>query len=471
MINKALNFILAVFFLCTHVCYGRNYYVDFHGGCDSNNGKRPSEAWKTLEKINSTFLEPGDKVYFSRSAVWTGQLEIRNSGTWSRPIVISSYGKGKTRPTIAGNGEKDYALLIENASYVKIRGLEITNWGKDPSPGRRGILLRARDCGDVRHVHISDMSIHDVNGSLKKSKGGGSGIMVSCSGESVPSRFIDLKIEGCHIYNCMRNGINFNGNSSRRQWNPSLRVVIRGNLLENIPGDGIVPIGCDGALIEKNVLRDAPDIMDKNEAAAGIWPWSSDNTVIRYNEVSGQKAKWDGQGFDADYNCLNTVFRYNYSHDNYGGFFLVCNDGKSLGKSWNIGTENVLIEKNVSINDGIRPYETRSGWLSPTFHISGPVNRIVIRDNLVIMPSKKADDAFVTFNDWGDSWPKDVRICSNNIILSDTLKVNIGGMTEDSISDNHVRTCISDQEMDSAAKESTLLKKILNRVKHTKSIR
>jgi hypothetical protein len=41
----------------------------------------------------------------------------------------------------------------------------------------------------------------------------------------------------------------------RDKWNPSLNVVIRGNLLEDGGGDGIVPIGCDGALVERNTLR------------------------------------------------------------------------------------------------------------------------------------------------------------------------------------------------------------------------
>ena len=36
--------------------------------------------------------------------------------------------------------------------------------------------------------------------------------------------------------------------------------MIRGNLIEEVPGDGIVPIGCDSTLIEYNVMRDCPDM-------------------------------------------------------------------------------------------------------------------------------------------------------------------------------------------------------------------
>ena len=73
-------------------------------------------------------------------------------------------------------------------------------------------------------------------------------------------------------------------------------------------------------------MRDCPDVLPMTEAAAGIWPWSCDNTTIQFNEVYGHKAPWDAQGFDADYNCNNTIIQYNYSHDNYGGLVLVCNN-------------------------------------------------------------------------------------------------------------------------------------------------
>ena len=60
--------------------------------------------------------------------------------------------------------------------------------------------------------------------------------------------------------------------------------------MKKVPGDGIVPIGCDSTLIEYNLMCDSPDILPITEAAAGIWPWSCDNTIIQYNEVWGHKA-------------------------------------------------------------------------------------------------------------------------------------------------------------------------------------
>lgn len=44
-------------------------------------------------------------------------------------------------------------------------------------------------------------------------------------------------------------------------------------------------------MIEYNVMRDCPDMLPDTEAAAGIWPWSCDNTLVQFNEVSGHKAR------------------------------------------------------------------------------------------------------------------------------------------------------------------------------------
>ena len=251
-----------------------------------------------------------------------------------------------------------------------------------------------------------------------KKDGGGSAIFWKNSGKKVPIRFVDLIIQNSYMYNCSRNGINSKGNTNRNKWFPSKGVIIRNNVLENIPGDGIVPIGCDGAIIENNILRHFPDILSHEEAAAGIWPWSSDNTLIQYNEVSGHKAKWDGQGFDSDYNCVGTIIQFNYSHDNYGGFLLICNNGFSYKSSGNIGTKNTIIRHNISINDGIRPYPTkRKGDFSPIFHITGPTENTYIHNNIIILTEQTLDNSIVKMDNWGNLWPINT-LFENNIFYT-----------------------------------------------------
>ena len=164
--------------------------------------------------------------------------------------------------------------------------------------------------------------MHDVNGDLRKSHEGCGIYFESLGGKE--SRFDDLRIENCHVARTDRNGICQRRSEGAAR---SLGVVIRGNLLEDIGGDGIKPWGSDGALVEHNVLRGGR--MRCQDAAAGIWPWDCDDTVIQFNEVSGMHGIVDGQGFDSDFLCRRSIFQYNYSHDNDGGFMLICTPGDS----------------------------------------------------------------------------------------------------------------------------------------------
>jgi hypothetical protein len=428
------------FFLLLISCTNQSvYYVDAENGNDANSGHSQQKAWASLEKVNNTVFLPGDQVLFRAGAVWEGQLELKGSGIAETPIKINRYGKGKN-PAIHGEGEKLYTVLLENVEYWEVRNLEITNMGKERESRRRGVMMRAVDFGECHHIIMDSLEIHHVNGSLVKSKGGGSAIYWQNRGDSVKTRFVDLQITNCHLHHCGRNGINSSGYTNRKIWYPSLGVLIRNNLLEQIPGDGIVPIGTDGALIEYNVMRDCPDILSRQEAAAGIWPWSADNTNIQFNEVSGHKAKWDGQGFDSDWNCQNTVIQYNYSHDNYGGFLLVCNNGSNVHTNRNIGTMNTVVRYNVSINDGIRPYETRRrSWFSPAMHISGPVESTKIYNNIFIVPEKpspEVDWTMVEMDNWGGPWPVNTWFANNIFYVERKSRFHFNGDVNTQFSHN-----------------------------------
>ncbi len=398
------------------------YYIDSQNGEDTNSGHSSKSAWASLDKVNETQFKAGDKIYFKAGCEWNGQLEVKGSGSKEAPIQINKYGIGKN-PVINGRGEKLYTLLLHNVEYWEVRNLEITNTGDERIVKRRGVTVSAENFGDCHHIILDSLEIHHVNGSFAKFEGEGSAIFWHNRGDSVKTRFIDLQITNCYLHHCERNGINSWGNVKRDSWYPSLDVVIRNNLLEQIPGDGIVPIGTDGALVEYNVMRDCPDILPDREAAAGIWPWSADNTVIQYNEVSGHKAKQDGQGFDSDWNCQNTIIQYNYSHDNYGGFLLVCNAGNSIHTNGNIGTTNTIVRYNLSINDGSRPYALPKNWTACTMNILGPVENTQIYNNVFIIPANPVTDGpltIVDMNTWGGPWPINTLFANNIFYVEET---------------------------------------------------
>ncbi len=389
----------------------RTYYVDSESGDDGNDGRSQAKAWKSLERVNATRFAVRDKILFKRGSRFSGQLSPKGSGKKRAPIIIDAYGEG-ARPVIAAEGRYPEALLLKNQEYWEVNHLELTNQGERRERLRYGVHLVAWDYGTVHHIHLKDLFVHDVNGSLiKEDPGEGHGIYWENGGKKVRSRFDGLLIEGCHLLRTDRNGIcGYSEHSSRTKWFPSLSVVIRKNLLEDIGGDGIKPWGCDGALVEYNRVHRAgqrcPDY------AAGIWPWSCDRTLIQFNEVSEFKGTKDGQGFDSDSNSRDTVFQYNYSHDNEGGFMLICDDGnwRAPESAGNVGT---IIRYNISQNDRER-----------TFHISGPIKNVKIYNNAFYVRKGLDIDVFL-FTGW-HGWSDGVDVYNNIFYLQGTGRYSHG---------------------------------------------
>jgi hypothetical protein len=359
-----------------------SYYVDSVTGSDQNPGTSADAPWKTLDKVNQRTFGAGDVILFKSGSKWTGQLCPKGSGTEERPIVVDKYG-GEAKPIIDGAGGAEATVLLRNQEFWEINNLEITNAGRGRHL-RRGVHLDADNYGDVHHVYLRFLTIHDVNGTDKVKVNGG--INYTSEGSSKPSRFVDLRIEYNRIYHVDRSGIF--GESYhwvRSRWYPSLGVVIRGNSLDDIGGDGIVVVATDGALVENNVVSRA------NQRSlgynVGIWPWSADNTVVQYNEVYGTRGQRDGEGFDSDWNSRNTLIQYNFSHDNEGGFLLICNEG-NMDAGLSAGNHGTIVRYNISQNDHHRG-----------INIAGPVSDSMIYNNTIFVGKNEKVD-LVLHSNW-----------------------------------------------------------------------
>jgi len=399
---------------------GKTYYFDSGKGDDRNSGLSESRPKKSLPVIEPGKFGAGDRILLKRGSVFQGHLKVTASGSAMYPLIISSYGEGE-KARIEGLDSSMAAIYVYNAAYVQLKDLEVVNQGRERLARRSGVRLEIENFGEARGMLLSGLDIRDVNGSLVKAEGGGAGILVINKGKKKISVFHDLKILNNTIRRCERNGIIFSSEYYRRDnWHPGKGLIIRGNLIEEVPGDGIVPIGYDGALIEYNVMQKGTDLLPVGEAAAGIWPWSCDNTVIQFNEVSGHRAHWDGQGFDSDYNSRNTLIQYNYSHDNDGGFLLICDNG-SESYPYNQGNSGTTVRFNISVNDGIRTRKARNGQMfSPAIHLAGPVDSVLVHDNIIYLGVKElseADRTMVLADSWG-GLPGKVRLV-NNIFCSE----------------------------------------------------
>lgn len=399
-----------------------SYYIDPVNGKDSNSGTSQDKAWKTLSKVNGLNLLAGDKLLLKRGCTFNEVLQVSNAlGTASQPVTVAAFGSGDKPKIVAPDGSQ-YAVQIKNCSYITIENMDISNHGSDAEMRDRiGLNIHLDNYGIAHNTVIRGIDIHDVNGRLWKNDGAGVALRFTLTKTRI-NYWDGITIEGCTIRDCSRNGIGFQGNHSRDAWYPHKHVVIRENLIERVPGDGIVVGECDGALVEYNVVRDCTDPWGENHnASAGIWPWSSDNTIIQFNESSGQTTTWDAQGYDADYNCQNTTIRYNYSHDNRGGFILICNDGNAM-KSYSIGNKGTRVYGNVSYNDGTRTEKRAKDqiWFSPCINVSGPVEDCLVYHNILYVCKRTVKDQDKRLY-YGGPWygnPVSVKV-ENNVFYSE----------------------------------------------------
>ena len=332
------------------------YYIDAHRGNDDADGRSQKNAWKTVSRVSTIGFDPGDKLLLKAGGRWVGQLVLKGSGTEESPIQVGRYGEGKA-PHIAGEGKAASAVVLRNGSHWVIEDLEVTNTIPDGKRRDRmtGVLVESNSGGVFKSIVLRRLHVHHVSGAWDRQ--GGCGILAMASGGkedggALRSRFDDIRIEDCYIHDVSFYGIMVSGWENRfrdKRWFPSTHVVVRNNLTHDTGGDSIVVIACDKPLIEHNEGHRCA-IGQSNGGkthAAGMWPHSSDGTVMRYNRVVGIDAEKDGQAFDVDINCRNTLIEYNWSERNTSGFLLLCSPNNDLP-----GTSNVVVRNNLSIDDG-----------------------------------------------------------------------------------------------------------------------
>ena len=231
--------------------FATTYYFNSVKGDDRFSGTSDAQSWKSLSRIKDIALQPGDQLLLAAGSAWKEPLTISKSGKANAPITVAATGIGP-RPRIDVGGISPHGVAVVNAEYVTISGLEVTNDASPPAQ-RYGVLISAQDRGVTRGIRVTDMYVHDVRGTNARKDNGG--IVFSATGQKLATRFRDLIIERNIVWRVDRSGIA--GISDRvtfSNWFPSEEVVIRDNYVEDVGGDGIVPRGTDGTLIE--VIRE-----------------------------------------------------------------------------------------------------------------------------------------------------------------------------------------------------------------------
>lgn len=357
-----------------HAAEGTTYYISSSEGNDNNDGLSASKPWKSLEKVIAAAKHPGDTFLFKAGDVWNGSLKMKNiSGSPDAPIVFDKYGSTDPdiRPIINGNGTtttEKYSIYtyyngvtdktqsatvdITDGSYIEINNFELTNYNESVVSQRAGIAFKTTATNQAewtanphKGITVKNNYVHDVNGNPKGHKMGSGGILFFGNISDVlveNNKIVNVDIEGIRNAGLYREG-DTNANFPRVLTN----VQFRNNYIEKVQGDGMVMsnIGAHGRM-EYNTIVEHSFKNVGNVNYAGLWVIGVKDTVIQFNEVYGGKYGYnDGQAFDVDMFCEGTLYQYNYSHDNRGGFILF------MG-----GSTNSLVRYNVSVNDGNGAY-------------------------------------------------------------------------------------------------------------------
>lgn len=363
---------------------GAPHYVDC-SATEPGDGSK-SAPWNSLGAFAAHTFGPGDQLLLKRGTTCTGALETKGSGSAEAPFTIASYGDAAGRAVVDGAGAAT-AVRLFNQQHVVVEELEITNADR-PGTQRRGITAQLEDFGTGRGYVIRDVYMHDVAGDDTKGPDGSQGIAFLVTGERTPTTFEDVSILDNRLERVDRQGVNIQlstwncrpevGCTEAANWLGARQVVIRGNHLSDIGGDGIVVNTTLGALIEHNTVEGFN--RRSAEYNAGIWPYNANGTLAQFNEVSGGKGTKDGMAYDIDGATVDSTFQYNLSHDNEGGFFLLCtHDNIQRGS---------VVRYNISQNDHHRGIETCRGQIESaefynnTIYIGEGITQTVVNEDV-----------------------------------------------------------------------------------------
>lgn len=341
------------------------FYVDSKEGSDKNDGMSPKTAFKSLSKVNSKYYQPGDSILFKSGCSFNGSLNIKGYGEADARVTIGSYGSG-SKPKISARGG---TAVTVKCDYVTVENLEVTN-----PKGEKGIYIGPGKTGVIKGVIVQNNYVHDVMTDSSNFIYSCSGISAGTNG-SAPTWYEGMIIRNNTVKNTSRTGIYCTTSWADRYgfgwgqsaalykndnegWWPYENLQITGNTVDSPGGDGILVIGGRNTVIERNVVYNAFSTTRSFEsqiACAGLWTINTNNTKVQYNDVGYTRLPVsqngaDGEGYDIDCAENGTIVQYNYSHNNEGGFLLLCDTEPGYT---NVSKDHV-VRFNLSVNDATR---------------------------------------------------------------------------------------------------------------------
>lgn len=346
----------------------------FFDGTSATSGDGTIEnPYNNLSYIKTLDLNLKHNIYLKRGSKFRGSIELSNaSGTEKDKILITSYGDGEL-PIIDGNDKVgDAVVSLKNCNNITISNLEIFD-SSTTEADRRGVLILGNNPNNnskiitYSNITLDGLYIHDINGITDKENSGMSAESKKTGGIHFGSldgkaKFDNLIIKNCKIKNVSNVGIAswYKFGSTSNKVSPYsdkfkdtayTNILIENNDISYIGKNAIFVRNLLGGYVKNNVVYEtAIKCISGNSIVTSY----VDGTVIEYNEgyYNRASAKSDGKiqdgcMLDADLQSKNTIWQYNYSHDNSFGLFLNCTSYSEKNKI----EDDVIVRYNLSVND------------------------------------------------------------------------------------------------------------------------
>jgi hypothetical protein len=304
------------------------YYVSQMGD-DSNPGTM-AKPFKTLQKINSIHIEPGDSIYLKGEEIFQGTLSLTINGTSDKPVLITSYENKNGNAVI--DGENREAIILRG-DHFQLKDINVKGAGRKTGNTTNGITLFGATDAFVENVKTEGFQKSGIE-------------LNGCK---------NVSLKNVYAVNNGFCGIHITGASGKRSRNISVKDCKAENnagdptIMDNHSGNGILAGLSDSVVIDHcTATNNGWDMPRIGNGPVGIWAYESDHVTIQYcisyrNKTS--KGGLDGGGFDLDGGVRNSIIQYCLAYENEGaGYGLFQYPGAS---PWH----NNIVRYCVSFND------------------------------------------------------------------------------------------------------------------------
>ena len=356
---------------------GTVYYVS-NSGNDSNDGKSPSSAWATLDKVNSASLSAGDAVLFECGSLFRGTI------TTAAGVTYASYGDGQM-PIIV-QSKRNYA----QADLWELYDAEHNIW-------------RLKE-------YVSDPGIIVFNAKLDS---------VDCYGEITATRLWNTdkdsssRVPYSELLTTEDDLVYYWGSttstwSTFNQYDSSNTLYLRSEKNPNTDFDSI-EIGEDKAMFKVGTNSDVT--VDGICFKYGGGHCVSGSTFVEGLTVRNCVFAWIGGGLLNGASLSNQASRYGNAVEIFGGcdgfevynnwIYEIFDTGITFQYHYSSGTTKMV---NINIYDNLveRSYWCLEWWISPnTGAQKNPeVSNVYVHDNIL----REGFDSWGTMHHTNPAW-------------------------------------------------------------------